>query len=73
MKLIPRLILVLLVFGITFSLITLSAQIGDLISGNVVKVSESTTFSLFSIFILIIVFLIIALLIVGLLRLKKKD
>ncbi|MEK6952852.1 MAG: hypothetical protein AABX29_07595 [Nanoarchaeota archaeon] len=73
MKVIPKLIIVLLVFGITFSLITISAQVGDLISGNVFKVSESTPFALMSVFVLVFVFLVIALLIVGLLRLNKKD
>lgn len=72
MKLIPKLILVLLVFGISFSLINFSVQFGDLISGSVVKVSESTPFAFFSLFILIVVFLLITLLIVGILRLKKN-
>jgi len=71
MKVIPRLIVVLLVFGITFSLITLSAQIGDFMSGSVVKVSESTPFALMSVFVLALVFLVIALLVVGVLNSSK--
>jgi len=72
MKLVPKLIIVLLVFGVTFSLITLSAQIGDLISGSTVKVGESLPFTFISILILVIVFLIISLLIIGLLRLRRE-
>ncbi len=72
MKLVPSLILILLVFGITFSLINLSVQFGDLISGSVVKISESTPFAFLSLFILIIVLLLIAILIIGILRLRKK-
>ncbi|MBI2499005.1 hypothetical protein HYV88_02065 [Candidatus Woesearchaeota archaeon] len=73
MRVIPRLIIILLVFGITFSLITLSAQVGDVISGSTVKVGESLPFTFISILILVVVFLIISLLIIGLLRMKKKD
>lgn len=72
MKVVPKVILILLVFGITFSLITLSAEVGDLISGSTVKVGESLPFTFISILILVVVFLIINLLIIGLLRGKKE-
>ncbi|MEK6935065.1 MAG: hypothetical protein AABW46_04260, partial [Nanoarchaeota archaeon] len=64
---------VLLVFGISFALLSFSAQFGDLITGNIAGVSESAPFALFSIFILVIVFLIISLIIAGILGSGEED